>query len=514
MSLRIRTSTDAEQIVTSIQVLIEGHAESYKWYVLRLAIAVSLRMNVHEGEEIHRLRQIDRSKGGEYRLQQITGEGKKGRKEQSVENVDMTDALRAMLSVLHGEDLFYSEAVNFQHLLEYHIERGLAEIKRRTKEEDIFSLLLEYLKTDDQVPLSDGAFGKEEISSAFEELGFKGTIIGTIEAPRLNRYTIQINQHSAYEQLKTGTSKLEWLLGLSQSSIMIALEGRNIILDIPRPKSSWKHYGLTDLKKWSEDKPNGKDLIGSPGVDVLGNPYWLNIGRAPHIFVAGTTGSGKSSCIHALLCSLILRMSATELRFVLIDPKQIEFRAYSRLPHLLRSEKIKGVLVDPDQIRAGLEELCLEMERRYSLLDEWGVRDFDEAIATGKSLPRLLLVVDELADLILQIPMAQEPLERLAQKSRACGMHLLLATQRPDARTFSSGILRSNIAARIALGVQRAIESRIILDESGAEGLLRPGDMLVRPGAGESLVRVHGVYLNTDDIAHVVRTAQQRSEHE
>jgi S-DNA-T family DNA segregation ATPase FtsK/SpoIIIE len=470
-----------------------------------------MRMGVRSGEVPRLLRQAERSKGGDYRLQQIAGEGKPSRTIQDAENIDMTDALRVMLSVLHEEDLFSSEPDTFQHLLEYHIDRGLTEIGERLNEGiDAFSLLLQHLTVSTDPPASTGGtLQREEVERSLEELAFKGTIIGVVEAPRLNRYTLKISDHSAYERLKEGASKFEWLLGLSQGSLRVSLEGRDVLLEIPRPRESWKNYGLADLKQWSASNPKGDELVGCPGVDVLGNPFWLNLSRA-HVFVAGTTGSGKSSCIHSLLCSIIMRMPPQELQFVLIDPKQVEFRVYRGLPHLWRSSKIKGVLVDPDRIRLGLEELCLEMEKRYSMLDTWGVRDFDEALATGHPLSRILIVVDELADLILQIPMAQEPLERLAQKSRACGIHLLLATQRPDARTFS-GILRSNIGTRIALGVQRASESQIILGETGAEGLLRPGDMLISSGAGEKLARAHGVYLATDDIAHAVRAAVQRS---
>ena len=231
-------------------------------------------------------------------------------------------------------------------------------------------------------------------------------------------------------------------------------------------------------------------------MDVLGEAVRIDLAEAPHLLVGGTTGSGKSVCLHALLLSLLWRLQPHDLQLVLIDPKRVELAQYAAFPHL----QGRQVLEEIGDILESLGGLVEEMERRTLLLRQHGVANLAEGRATNNiELPYIVVVVEELADLLFQSREAEAPLVRLAQKARAVGIHLVLATQRPDAETLT-GLLRSNVPARIALSVRTGSESKIILDETGAEKLLGAGDMLLRSRAGAPVQRAHGVWVGSDDI--------------
>ncbi|URK89509.1 hypothetical protein LP421_33165 (plasmid) [Rhizobium sp. RCAM05350] len=231
---------------------------------------------------------------------------------------------------------------------------------------------------------------------------------------------------------------------------------------------------------------------------VLGEPLLIDLAEAPHLFIGGTTGSGKSMCLHAILLSLNHnKASAPEL--LLIDPKAVEFAGYRGLPNLIGKEPV----VTADDAFKALNQLVEEMDRRQLVFQELGVRDISEALQKGARLKRIVAVVDELGDLFFNRREIEVPLIKLAQKSRSSGIHLVLATQRPEAATFP-GLLRSNIPSRIALTVQKNAESRIILDEGGAELLLGKGDMIVK-FTGRQVVRGHGSRVLPSDISETLR---------
>jgi S-DNA-T family DNA segregation ATPase FtsK/SpoIIIE len=237
-------------------------------------------------------------------------------------------------------------------------------------------------------------------------------------------------------------------------------------------------------------------------VDVLGRPFVFDLVEAPHLFIAGATGSGKSVCLNALLMSLLAAKRPPEL--LMIDPKGVDFADYAQCT-LLRAGQ---VITDMSEAVAALRGVAQEMEDRQAILREYNARNLGEAQVNGAPLERLVVVIDELADFMMGKSGAQEPLIRLAQKARATGIHLVLATQRPDAETFP-GLLRANIPSRIALTVQKATDSRIILDEGGAEKLLMRGDMLVKL-AGRDTVRAHGARIDQADIRAAVLEVNRR----
>jgi S-DNA-T family DNA segregation ATPase FtsK/SpoIIIE len=232
----------------------------------------------------------------------------------------------------------------------------------------------------------------------------------------------------------------------------------------------------------------------------------------PHILIAGTTGSGKSGCINTILTSILLRATPDEARLILIDPKRIELNYYESIPHLLTP-----VVSSPKEAAAVLRNVVAEMERRYERLSAVRARSLSEANRAFRSrgepsLPYLLVVIDELADLMMISPQeVEDAVIRLAQKSRAVGIHLVLATQRPSVDVIT-GMIKANVPSRIAFAVSSMTDSRVILDTGGAESLLGQGDMLFKPLGTSRLQRVQGAYVSEEEIALVVEQTRQREQ--
>jgi S-DNA-T family DNA segregation ATPase FtsK/SpoIIIE len=244
------------------------------------------------------------------------------------------------------------------------------------------------------------------------------------------------------------------------------------------------------------------------GKDVVGRPVSIDIASLPHLLVAGSTGSGKSVCLNSIICNLILRNDPSKLRLVLIDPKMLEMNVYNGIPHLLLP-----VVTDPREALKALQWMVAQMEFRYRQLAKWSVRNilqYNEKVANGEvtdsdgdtvtePMPYFLTIVDELADLMIQLGNDIEgPIARLAQKARAVGIHLILATQRPSVDVLT-GVIKANIPCRIAFRVIQKNDSRTVLDMNGAEQLLGHGDMLyLQPGRALP-VRVHGSFIDVDE---------------
>ncbi|RAR66997.1 FtsK/SpoIIIE family protein [Paraburkholderia unamae] len=351
----------------------------------------------------------------------------------------------------------------------------------------------------------------EDVSSvlinALADMGITAEPRGLTHGPRLTRYKLYLPDVNHFSKLKRGLEQLALGLGLNNHipTLCGAEEARTIYLDIPRAVETWTYTGFSDLREWIKAAPTSSNqLLVFPGVDVLGRPFSFNLAEAPHLLIGGATGMGKSVCVHSLIASLVLQHSPTTLKLALIDPKQVEFSVYQGSPFLFGGE----IVSTPSDARSLLQALVQEMDVRYEQFTKIGVANIAEARAKGVSLPFVAVFIEELADLILQSRDVENSIIRLAQKARAAGIHLILATQRPDAKTFS-GLVRSNIPSRIALTVQKASESTIILDETGAESLLGKGDMLIR-AAGRAPERVHGVYVGRTDLESIIRERRDR----
>lgn len=471
-----------------------------RWWVIRFAVSQSLKLEALPDDRYN----APTSRVSELELEQITGFGK-----EAAENYD--DAMRLLLSVRHRQDLFAEEHDHlYLQALQRHARRGIECLMSAWRPDRSFhDYLLDELYLD-ATPLSPNDSGSTAgivnlpaLTQGLTQIGVSAQAAGEpMQGPRLTRFRLTLATVDDYERLRKGAEDLAFAIGLGNSGIGVTREQgeRRVVVDIPRPSASWTDVTWSGLRAALVDRQ--EVLPVCPGVDVMGAPLIFDLVDAPHLFIAGATGSGKSVCLNALLVSLLSARNPPEL--LMIDPKGVDFADYDRCTRL----RDRHVITDMSEAVAALRALTQEMEARQGVLRQYNARNLAEAQANGASLERLVVVIDELADFMMGKSGAEEPLIRLAQKARATGIHLLLATQRPEAATFP-GLLRANIPSRIALTVQKSADSRIILDEGGAERLLMRGDMLVKL-AGRDATRVHGARVEPADIRAAVQEVNQR----
>lgn len=344
---------------------------------------------------------------------------------------------------------------------------------------------------------------KDNILRELRDLGVK-EIASIIQGPRITRYAIKLVHSSQYDQIRKRLGNIAVATGVSEELIDISHEQMVVNIDIPREDKSWKTYGLEHFKKWlSEDHKSDGHLNLYLGVDMLETPYKFDLLTSPHLLIAGSTGGGKSTCLHSIICSLIQKKSPEQLKLALIDPKQTELSDYRNSKHLFKGE----IATQIDAIEDLLRDVIDEMESRNSLFADINVRGIVEATNAGELLPYIVVVIDELANLFIDSNLRErfEPLiSKLATMGRTAGIHLIGCTQRPDAKTID-GQIRQNLTSKIALKVNKKSESVIIMEEDGAEQLLGKGDMWVKWNGQLGKVRLQGVYLTTDDVNCLIR---------
>ncbi len=331
--------------------------------------------------------------------------------------------------------------------------------------------------------------------------GIDATIVGQIAGPRVVRYELQLAPGTKVSKVAGLKDDLSYALATTEIRILAPIPGKQAV-GVEIPNLSPKLVTLGDI---FDDLPGAASPLAVwLGKDISGNAVWTDLARMPHLLIAGTTGSGKSGCINTLLTSILLRATPDDVRLILVDPKRIELNYYESIPHLLTP-----VVSSPKEASAVLQNVVAEMERRYERLSIVRARNLPEANrafrARGEDpLPYLLVVIDELADLMMISPQAvEDAVIRLAQKSRAVGIHLVLATQRPSVDVIT-GMIKANVPSRIAFAVSSQTDSRVILDTAGAESLLGQGDMLFKPLGTSRLQRVQGAYVSEEEIALVV----------
>jgi S-DNA-T family DNA segregation ATPase FtsK/SpoIIIE len=349
------------------------------------------------------------------------------------------------------------------------------------------------------------------LTQALADFGVQASVVGEITGPRVTRYELQLAPGTKMSKVAALKDDLSYALATTEIRILAPIPGKQAVgVEVPNLTPN-----LVTLGDIYDDLPQtASPLAVWLGKDISGVAVWTDLARMPHILIAGTTGSGKSGCINTILTSVLLRATPDDVRMILIDPKRIELSYYESIPHLLAP-----VVSSPKEATAVLANVIGEMERRYEQLSKVRARNLPEANRALRErgepqLPYLLVVIDELADLMMISPQAvEDAIIRLAQKSRAVGIHLVLATQRPSVDVIT-GMIKANVPSRIAFAVSSQTDSRVIIDQGGAESLLGQGDMLFKPLGTSRMQRVQGAYVGEEEVALVVEQCRGQREQE
>jgi S-DNA-T family DNA segregation ATPase FtsK/SpoIIIE len=396
--------------------------------------------------------------------------------------------------------------------------------------------LLDPADNDQQVGYSKARL--EELSILLEQkladFGIKAEVMAVAPGPVITRFEIQPAPGTKASKVSGIAQDLARSMAMNSVRVVEVIPGKSVMgIEIPN-----EHRAMVRLSSVlsSEDFDKSKSpLTIALGHDIAGNPVVTDLAKMPHLLVAGTTGSGKSVGVNAMIISLLYKSTPDEVRLIMVDPKMLELSVYEGIPHLLTP-----VITDMKEAANGLRWCVEEMERRYQLMAAMGVRNvaghntkvkaaidegkpipdplwridqsFDTTPPTLIPLPYVVVIVDEFADMMMTVgKKVEELIARIAQKARAAGIHLILATQRPSVDVIT-GLIKANVPTRIAFQVSSKIDSRTILDQGGAEQLLGHGDMLFQPAGTSIPIRVHGAFVDDDEVHRVVAEWKTKGE--
>ncbi len=343
--------------------------------------------------------------------------------------------------------------------------------------------------------------------------GVETKLLGQTVGPTVTRYELELGSGVKVARVTSLNRDIAYAMAATDVRILAPIPGRTAI-GVEVPNHTRQLVSLGDIMASPEAKTATHPLDVAIGKDIAGRSVFLNLATTPHLLIAGTTGAGKSSGLNCILTSILMRSTPDQVRLILIDPKQVEMGQYNKLPHLLTQP-----VTNPKKAANALGWAVKEMERRYDLLFEVGFRDiagYNAAFDRGElkpepgsdrqfeRLPYIVIIVDELNDLMMVAARdVEESITRIAQKARAVGVHLIVATQRPSVNVIT-GVIKANIPARAAYAVNSVTDSRVILDQPGAEKLVGKGDMLLLPGNSNVSQRIQGSFVSEEEVRKVV----------
>jgi S-DNA-T family DNA segregation ATPase FtsK/SpoIIIE len=357
--------------------------------------------------------------------------------------------------------------------------------------------------------------GQEQVAATLVEtlghFGIEAKVVGRVTGPHITRYELRLAPGIKVAKVAQLKDDLAYALAATDIRILAPIPGKQAVgVEVPNARRRIVHLG--DV--FQDPPEDWSPLTVWLGKDIAGRAIGADLAKMPHLLVAGTTGAGKSACVNAMLSSILLRATPHQVRLVLVDPKQVELNHYESIPHLLTP-----VITSPRMAANALQNLVKEMELRYGIMSLARTRSLPELNRYRETkgepaLPYILCVIDELADLMMVAPAdVEDSIIRLAQKARAVGIHLVLATQSPRVDVIT-GMIKANVPSRIAFAVSSQTDSRVILDQNGAEALLGQGDMLFSPVGSSKLQRIQGAYIDEEQILELTDAWRKQGEPE